>query len=158
MAKLAIRTRLMCGEFHCSDSRETDHVPVVLVVSLMFDLAHTFFFPTVLRAVVPVAEQTVLHVSDGLQIGMLFTARPHTITDKARQHIRLFGCLEQSNSDDVCPTSATAAEREGPLARKSLAPATTSLLHEASVVSQSQKHDFLLDMKLTCVTQGEMPL
>jgi hypothetical protein len=105
MTNLTIRTRLICGEFHRSNRRKTDSVPklwVVFVVRLMVDLAQTFFFPTMLLTVIPVAEQTGLHVSGGLQIGMPFwISCPHTITDMARQHIRLFGSFMQSNND-VC--------------------------------------------------------
>ena len=160
MAKLAIRTRLMCGELHCSDSRETDSVPVVLVVSLMPDLAHTFFFPTMIRAVVPVAKQTVLHVSDSPQIGMLFWITcPHTLTDMARQHIRLFGCFMQSNSDDVCRVKCDSGRARWFVGSQVVGFDYHFVLAcpGACVVSQSQKHDFLLDKKLACVTQEEMP-
>jgi hypothetical protein len=73
---------------------------MVLVVRAMIDLAYTFFCPTMLLAVVPIAEQTSLHFSDGLQTGMIFwIIWPHAIADKARQHVRLFGCFMQSNRD-----------------------------------------------------------
>jgi hypothetical protein len=99
MTKLAIRTRLTCCEFHCSNGRKTDSVPklrMVFVVRAMIDLAYPFLCPTVLLAVVPIAEQTGLHVSDGLQTGMLWITWLHAIANIARQHIRLFGCFMQS--------------------------------------------------------------
>jgi hypothetical protein len=54
------------------ENRQCPEAPDGFCVRAMIDLAYPFLCPTVLLAVVPIAEQTGLHVSDGLQTGMLW--------------------------------------------------------------------------------------
>jgi hypothetical protein len=101
-SKLAIRTRLVCSKSHRSNIRKADRVSklwVVVIVRNMIDLAYTLFCSAVDFAVVSVAEQTWLCVSDGLQIAMLFgIACPHPITNEAWHHIRFFIVGRRVNS------------------------------------------------------------